>query len=356
MKRYGNLYKEICSYDNLLRAHEMARKGKSHYSEVKKVNEEPEKYLKNLEFHLKNETYYVNRNDYRIQYIIDRGKERELMKLAYYPHRIIQWAIMLVIEPFLLKNLINTTYASIPGRGLHKALYKIKYDLLDEESTKYCLKIDVKKFYPSIDNEILYSILERKFKDPQLLRLLKIIIFSVGTKGQPIGSLWSQYAGNLYLSGLDHYMKEKHGIKYYYRYCDDIVILHGNKEYLHKIRKEIQKYIQDNLALELKKNYQIFPTDIRGIDFLGYRFFRDYILLRKSVAKKVKRKINKLKKKEVLSYSNTCTLNSYLGWAIHCDSCKFRRKYFSKMDNKKYYTQDGEIKKFKLEVKKYGKI
>ncbi|MGL5316420.1 MAG: hypothetical protein ACRC92_24400, partial [Peptostreptococcaceae bacterium] len=185
MKRFGDLYDRISSYDNLLKAHMMARKGKAHYREVKKLNEDPEGYLKNLEWHLKNETYYVTASDYRIQKIVDRGKERELKKLSYYPHRIVQWAVMLQIEHILIKHFIHNTFASIPGRGLHGAADIIKRDLKNEEATKYCLKIDVKKFYPSIDNKILYNLLEKKIKDKRLLRLLKIIIFSVGDKGQP---------------------------------------------------------------------------------------------------------------------------------------------------------------------------
>ncbi|MGL5904950.1 MAG: RNA-directed DNA polymerase, partial [Cetobacterium sp.] len=222
-----------------------------------------------------------------------------------------------------------------------------------EEATKYCLKIDVKKFYPSIDNKILYNLLEKKIKDKRLLRLLKIIIFSVGDKGQPIGSLWSQYAGNYYLSGLDHHIKENYRVKYYYRYCDDIVILHSDKKYLHELRKEIQRYISENLNLTLKENWQVFPVNVRGIDFLGYRFFRNYALLRKRTAKKLKRKISKIKNKRVLSFTDVCSLNSYLGWTKHCDSYRFNQKYFEPLQGKSYYNHESEIKNIKLEVKKY---
>lgn len=353
MKRFGDLYDRISSYDNLLKAHMMARKGKAHYREVKKLNEDPEGYLKNLEWHLKNETYYVTASDYRIQKIVDRGKERELKKLSYYPHRIVQWAVMLQIEHILTRHFIHNTFASIPGRGLHGAADIIKRDLKNKEETKYCLKIDVKKFYPSIDNKILYALLEKKIKDKRLLRLLKIIIFSVGDKGQPIGSLWSQYAGNYYLSGLDHHIKENYRVKYYYRYCDDIVILHSDKKYLHELRKEIQRYISENLNLTLKENWQVFPVDIRGIDFLGYRFFRNYALLRKRTAKKLKRKISRIKNKRILSFTDVCTLNSYLGWTKHCDSYRFNQKYFEPLQGKRYYNHESDIKNIKLEVKKY---
>lgn len=345
MKRYGNLYHKICSYENLLAAHNNAKKGKSHYKEVRMINKNPEKFLKNLEWMLVNEAYYVNSNDYKIEKIIDKGKERELKKLSYYPHRIVQWAIMNVIEDIMLKNLIIDTYASVRGRGIHLASKRIKKALKDTENTKYCLKIDIKKFYPNVDNDILFSLLEHKFKDPQLLRLLKIIIFSVGQKGQPIGSLWSQFAGNFYLSGVDHWIKENKKIKYYFRYCDDIVILSKDKEFLHNLKKELDFFLDINLKLKIKENWQVFPVDSRGIDFLGYRFFRNFVLLRKRILKNFKKKIKKLKKKNILTFSENSSLNSYSGWLKFCNSYRLRKKYLDQFKEKKYLDKNGcEIK------------
>jgi len=99
---------------------------------------------------------------------------------------------------------------------------KLKKDLKNEVETKYCLKLDVRKFYPSVDHAILKRIIRRKIKDNKLLSLLDNIIDSA--KGVPIGNYLSQYFGNLYLSRFDHWMKETNGVKYYHRYCDDIVI------------------------------------------------------------------------------------------------------------------------------------
>lgn len=349
MKRIGNLYWEICSFENLFEAHMKARKGKAHYTEVRKVNQDMESYLRNLEFLLKNEAYYVNSGDYRRETIIDKGKEREILKLSYYPHRIVQWAVMNVIEDVMIKNLIFDTYASIKGRGIHVAVRRFSNSLKDKKTTKYCLKMDVKKFYPNIDNTVLYSLLEKKFKDPQLLRLLKIIIFSTGEKGQPIGSLWSQFAGNFYLSAFDHWIKEIKGVKRYFRYCDDMVILHEDKEFLHKLRGEIERYLEEKLKLKLKENWQVFPVDIRGVDFLGYRFFRDYILLRKRTAKNFKKKIKKLKKKKILSHSDMCSFNSYRGWMKYCNSFRLAEKYIFPLSGKEYQDEKGNIKKIEFE-------
>lgn len=348
MKRIGNIYRKICCYDNLLLAHYEARKGKAHYKEVKQVNSDEEGYLKNLEFILMNEFYNVNSSDYKREIIIDKGKEREILKLSYYPHRVVQWAIMLQLEDMFYKNLITDTYASVRGRGIHLAAKRIKKVLKEDEgNTKYCLKIDIKKYYPSINNNILYKLLQRKIKDPQLLRLLHIIIFSTGEKGQPIGSLWSQWAGNFYLSGLDHYVKEKLKIKHYFRYCDDIIFLDKNKEKLHEVRKEVELFLL-TLDLELKENYQVFDVDARGIDFLGYRFFRNFTLLRKRVLKQFKTKIKRIRHKEILTLRDYGALNSYKGWLKYCNSYRLREKYLKEFQNKKYIDQKGNLRRINI--------
>lgn len=350
MKRIGNVFDKIISYENLLNAHLRARKGKSHYTEVKEVNSNTERYIANLRFLLANDLYFINSSDYKREIINDKGKEREILKLSYYPHRIVQWAIMLQIEDRFLKNMIYDTYASIENRGLHMGAKRVKKAMLkDPEGTKYCLKIDMKKYYPSIDNRILFEIVKTKIKDTRLLELIKNIIFSVGSdKGQPIGSLWSQWAGNLYLSCLDHYVKEKLGIKYYFRYCDDIVILGDNKKRLHGVREVIKKYIESELKLSLKENYQIFPSRVRGVDFLGYRFFGNYILLRKRVLKNMKKALIKLRNKEVLSYHDNCTINSYKGWLNFCNSYRLKEKYFIPLKDKKYINKDGKLRRVNI--------
>ena len=351
MKRLGNVYEKIISYENLLNAHLRARKGKNRYKEVIEVNNNTEKYLKNLRFVLVNEFYNINPSDYKREIIIDKGKEREIFKLSYYPHRIVQWAIMLQIQDRFLKNFILDTYASIENRGLHFGVKRVKRALRDKIGTKYCLKLDMKKYYPSIDNKILFEIVKTKIKDEKLLNLIKIIIFSMGEKGQPIGSLWSQWAGNLYLSKLDHYIKEELKSKYYFRYCDDIVIFGSSKEELRKMLEKIKAKAGESLNLTIKENYQIFPTNVRGVDFLGYRFFGDYILLRKRVLKQMKRKLVKLREKDILSNSDNSTINSYKGWLKFCNSYRLMEKYLKPLHGKKYIDIDGNKRRVDIYVR-----
>lgn len=151
------------------------------------------------------------------------------------------------------------------------------------------------------------------------------------SEGIPIGNYLSQYCGNFYLSELDHWLKETKRLKYIYRYMDDVVILHESKEFLHDLRREIDKFSMTNLKLRLKENWQVFSVDTRGIDFVGYIIFHDRILLRKRTCKNMKRRLihilEKSQKGEIMNYSEFCTINSYDGWIRHCNSTGLRNKY-----------------------------
>lgn len=313
--------------NNLRLAHKNARKNKAYYKDVRMVDKNLDYYLKQIQEMLINKTYHTSKYDVFKRW--DKVKEREIYKLPYYPDRIVQWAIMLVIEPILTKQLIADTYSAIPNRGIHKGLYKIKKSLQDEENTRYCLKFDIRHYYLSINHELLKNKYRKIFKDKDLLWLLDEIIdsteMSEGT-GIPIGNYLSQWSANLFLSDFDHWMKEEKKCKYYYRYMDDVVILMKSKEELHRLLRDIKVYMA-NIKLELKGNYQVFSVDIRGIDFLGYRIFRKYTLLRKSTSSNLKRKMRKLKKKPYLTASDNCSIQSYSGWLKWCNSYRLKNKY-----------------------------
>lgn len=336
--------------DNLIQAHQNAKKGKGWYQEVKMIDENPEYYLEKLQEMLINKTYHTSPYETFIKN--DSGKEREIFKLPYFPDRICQWAIMQIIEPMLLNNFTQDTYSAIPGMGIHLCLNKMNYAMQnDVPECQYCLKLDGKKFYPSIDHEILKTKYRRLFKDPDLLWLLDEIIDSTsGDTGIPIGNYLSQYSGNFYFSEFDHWIKEVKGVKYYFRYMDDIVIFGSDKEKLHLLLDEIEEYFKTKLKLRVKENWQVFPTYVRGVDFVGYRSFMNYKLLRKSTCKQFKRKMNALNKKQIedqeLTYSEWCSINSYKGWLIHCDSYRLKEKYVEPIQGfaDKYYLENIYMK------------
>lgn len=330
MKRYGNLYAKIYDMDNLKEAHRNARKDKLFYKEVKMVDSNPEYYLSQIQDMLKNKTYKVSK--YSVQKIWDKNKERELMKLPYFPDRIIQWAIMIQIEDVFHQVFTDFTCASLRNRGIHKASKLLTKYMKDVPGTTYCLKIDVSKFYPNINHSILKQLLRRKFKDADLLELLDLIIDSIpGEKGVPIGSYLSQYLANFYLAYFDHWIKEEMGVHYVIRYMDDIVILHHSKEFLHWLKNQMDKYLQENLQLKIKDNWQVFPTATRGIDFVGYRHFYGFKLLRRTTYKRFKKRmlyiVRKIRKGIPIGYKDWCSFNSYKGWLKWCDSFRLALKY-----------------------------
>lgn len=318
MKRYGNLYNKIISIENLKLADKKARKGKLKQFGVIKHLQNEENNILTLHNILKSNSF--NTSNYKI-FIIKDPKEREIFKLPYYPDRIVHHAIMNILEPIFIKTFTKDTYSCIKNRGIHKALFNLKLALKDIENTKYCLKLDIKKFYPNIDHGILKSLLRRKFKDKQLLKLLDNIIDSAS--GVPIGNYLSQFFANFYLTYFDHWLKEIKKVKYYFRYCDDIVILNSNKIELHKLLINIKSYLSSKLKLEIKNNYQIFPINSRGLDFVGYKTYHTHTLIRKSIKNNFIRMINK--------NNNGKSKASYYGWFCHANTYNLRKKYLLKL-------------------------
>lgn len=385
-----DLFNSICSMDNLYRAYQNAKSGKGWYKEVKQIEKRPFYYLAGLQYMLKNHLFKTS--EYEIFILNEGKKKRDVYKLPFFPDRIAQWAILQVIEPFLVANMTADTYSAIPGKGIQpivndlRGYYKTKRVdgkkksvwvpsilLSDEENTRYCYKIDLHHYYQSINHEVLKQKFRKVFKDPELLWLLDEIADSINTAteedlielslsgeievdpntGIPIENYMSQYSGNFYLSSFDHWVKEELHVKHYYRYMDDVVIFAPSKEELHEIHRKVTAYTRDYLHLNIKGNYQIFPTKVRGVDFVGYRFFGEYTLLRKSTAINFKRKMRACRKKMENNipptYSEWCSFNSYKGWLGNCDSYRLFKKYMEPLIE---YMQNY----YEREVKDHGEV
>ena len=218
MKRLNNLFEKICSIENLHLADAKARKGKSAQYGVRLHDKNKEVNILMLHAMLKNKTYKTSA--YKT-FTITEPKERLVFCLPYFPDRITHHAIMNILEPVFTSMFTNDTYSCIKGKGIHAAAKSLQRYLKDVSGTQYCLKLDIKKFYPNIDHEILKQLLRRKIKDADLLWLLDEIIDSA--EGLPIGNYLSQYFANFYLTHFDHWLKETIGVKYYLRYADDLV-------------------------------------------------------------------------------------------------------------------------------------
>lgn len=299
--------------ENLQLADKIARKGKLKQPGVIEHDKNREANLEALQQMLTGKTY---RTSEYTTFTIYEPKERIIFRLPYYPDRITHHAIMNILEPLFVSVFTADTYSCIKGKGIHAAANAVKQALKDRSATKYCLKLDIKKFYPNIDHDVLKILLRRKIKDQDLLWLLDEIIDS--TEGLPIGNYLSQYFANFYLTYFDHWMKQDKAVKYYFRYADDLVILSDSKEYLHQLLSDIRIYMTENLKLQIKSNYQVFPVDDRGIDFVGYVFRHTHVLLRKSIKQNFARMLKKNK--------NAQSIASYNGWAVHCNSKNLLKK------------------------------
>ena len=349
MKSYGReLFDKIVDKENIRKAIMKGSRGKRNRSEVQKV-------LNNIDYHidkihdiLSNKEYnprmtkqvVINEND-------NRHKTRHIRKPKFVYDQIIHHAVMQVIKPLITKTLVNHAYGSVPEKGLHKASRYIAYWMKDYKKTKYCLKMDIHHFYESIDKNILKAKISKLFRDSRLTTILYKIIDSFEETGIPLGYYTSQWFVLIYISELDHFIKEELKIKYYVRYMDDMVILGGNKRELHRIRQIISDYLENKLHLKLKPDWQVFPIAYtskkdnkehgRPLDFLGFLFYHNKTIIRKHDLLALTRKATKIAKKsfEYLTKNDCLSLISRLGILKYTNSYQMAEKYiFSKVNVK----------------------
>jgi len=284
MRSYKNLFEKICSFENLHLAYLKARTCKRYRSYILEFSFYLEENLLKLQEELQNQTYQHGR--YR-EFIIHDSKKRHI-KAAPFRDRVVHHALCNIIEPIFDKGFIYDSYACRKGKGTHRGVKRLQ-KFLKNELNKYCLKCDISKYFESIDHQILLSIIQKKISDKKTIWLIREILESTCEepgKGIPIGNLTSQLFANIYLNELDQFVKHRLRVRYYLRYMDDFLILGKEKSYLWGILREIQKFLNNNLSLKLHpKKVQILPVR-KGIDFLGYRVFKDYRLLRKSTVKR----------------------------------------------------------------------
>ena len=337
VKRYNNLFEKVADLENLRLATKNARKGKRGNPGVKLFDRDPEGNLQRLREALLNGT--SSTSPYQI-FKIREPKERIISKLPFFPDHIVHHAIIQVVGPLWEKTFTADTFCCIKGRGIHACAQKVQQALkADPEGTRFCLKLDIRHFYPEMAHSVLKAEIRRKIKDRRLLALLDGIIDSTDIppqiitnkngkpdfaatpgKGIPIGNYLSPFFANIYLSGFDHWIKETKRVKYYFRYADDIVLLSSDKAFLHALLRDIQQYMA-GLQLEVKRNWQVFPVAARGIDFLGYVFFHGYTLMRKGIKQNLCRRLAKLRRRADLDEKAfKLATSSWWGWAKYCDS------------------------------------
>ena len=336
-KKHGNLWDKFIAYDNFRLAFKKAIKGRRRNSHVRKIlgkqrkNETQEQFLlrreKRVERFLKHIIYILETGKFTTSTyttrLIKDPKPRLLYILPLYPDRIVQHALMNILQPIWDKKLIYQSYACRPGKGQHKCSDKISECV---KKYKYCALTDISKFYPSIPHKKLYEIVERKIKDKKILAVIKDIINSVeGDVNIPIGNLVSQHLGNLYLNELDQYTAHVLKIKDSPRYMDNKAYFGNNKEELKIILDKVETFARDELGLKLSQKEIVKCS--HGVLFIGYRHFPGYVLLKKRTAKRARRKVKTLpkllKRKQITNIQYTSSLGSYKGWAGHANTYNF---------------------------------
>lgn len=332
MKRYKNLYEKVCSFENLHSAFLKARKCKRYRNEILRFSYDLEENLLKLQEELLNQTY--RHGSYR-EFIVTDQKKRHI-KAAPFRDRVVHHALCNIIELIFDRGFIYDSYACRKGKGTHKAVERLECFMKSaaavlrerERETNlprqiYCLECDISKYFDSINHKVLLEIIKKKVADKKVIWLIEEILNSSEEKkdtGIPIGNLTSQLFANVYLNELDQFAKHKLRTRYYIRYMDDFLILDFDKRRLHQIKEEIRRFLRRRLGLELHpKKANIFPAE-KGIDFLGYKIYENYKLLRKSTVKRFIKRI-KFCPQEKFNQS----LQSWLAYAEYGNSYKLRQ-------------------------------
>ena len=307
-----NEYYKKLTYENLFKAHLLARKGKNYREELIKFNLKQEEYIMWLLEKLQNKTY--KHGGYTVFYVTE-PKLRKIERSRYIDRIVHTFYVEQFLKPYFMPQFIPTTYACIQNRGMHKACLELQQMMKHCKiiwGEYYILKMDVAKFFQNIDKDILLKILLRKIKDKDLIWLTKEIIYSnEGKKNLPIGNYTSQIFANIYLNEVDQYIKHKLKIKYYSRYLDDSVILVKTKEEAKQTLEKIKKFLKQNLELELNKKTQIFKSK-QGINYCGYKINEYRLKIRDKGKRKLKNKIKKLKYEIKTGQINSKEAHKYL--------------------------------------------
>lgn len=341
MKRIDNLYDKIISVENLRRADEKARRGKTHTHGVQLHDANRKANIMALHEALQTQTFTTS--EYSV-FTIYEPKERLIYRLPYYPDRILHHAIMNVLEPIWVSVFPYNTYSCIKGRGIHGAMKRVKRIIrayVEADRPLYCLKIDIRKYYPSIPHASMKRIVRRKIKCERTLWLIDNIIDSINgspdpsdnTKvcdghSLPIGNYLSQFLANLFLAYLVHRIIEEFPEVDNVWYADDGTFFSDDKELLRRVKEFVDVELQ-RLGVRMKDNWQIFPIAEnhydrkgRGLDFLGFVFYRNQTLIRKSTKKNFCRAAARLnRRRKPLSQADYKTgICSWLGWAKYSNS------------------------------------
>lgn len=319
MKSYNHLWEKFISDENIELAIKNASKGKKNRASVRRRLDNP---------NLKKEIiYYANHfknRQHKPQEIYDGiQRKRRTIIVPSFDEQVIHHMVVNTLKPVFMHGMYKHSYGSIPKRGGLKGKKAIeKFIRKHPKDCKYILKMDIRKYFESVPHEIYLGGLRKLIHDKRFLGILEEIT-GVIPKGLPLGFYTSQWTANWYLQGLDHYIKEELHASFYIRYMDDMVVFGSNKRNLHRIKDSIEDYL-NTLGLELKDNWQVFRFDYnskyRFLDFMGFQFYRNRTVLRRSIMLKATRKARRVWKMDKITVHSARQMLSYLGWIKHTNT------------------------------------
>jgi RNA-directed DNA polymerase len=341
MKRYGQLWDEITSFENLLLAARKAQRGKRFRPNVLEFNDRLELNLLALQSQLRNQTYEPG--GYRTFEIFE--PKPRIIAAAPYVDRVIHHALCNVIVPIFERSFVRDSYANRSGYGTHRALQRFTQF---SRGSRYVLQCDVQKYFPSIDRLILKSLIRRKIKCNETLWLIDLIIDNGNhvdiplqhfpgdtlltplerSRGLPIGNLTSQFFANVYLNGLDHFIQEQLQIPRYLRYVDDFCLFGDDRAVLSSARESIEAYlVRLRLVIHPIKS-QLFETSY-GANFVGFRVFAGHVRVRGDSLRRGRQRFRKNRQRmlsgrmELGEWSRST--NSWMAHLKHADSWRLRQ-------------------------------
>lgn len=289
--KYKNLKDQICDWNNILLAYNKTAAGKKSTRSYLEFKEFHLVNLKKIQEDLLNETYVM---DPSFDFTLYIPKERMIKALSF-RDRVVQHAIHNIVEPIFDKSFLPYTYACRDNKGTHLAVKRVQSIMRKSELPLYYLKTDFKKYFRSIEYDRLHEIIQQKISCQYTLKLLKVF-FPTGGKELPVGWLLSQLFANVYGSVVDYYIHHTLKQRNWTRYMDDIVLFSSNREELVIVKDQIIQFSKEKLNLSLSKWY-IHNID-RGLNFLGYRIWHNFKLIRKDSVLRAKRKVYKYMKYE----------------------------------------------------------
>ncbi len=331
MKRIGHTWDAITDFSNLYAAYRLARRGKRQREEVARFTLQQERHLLRLQWELQQDRYRPG--EYRLFTLYERKPRR--IAAAPFRDRVVHHAVMRVIEPPLDRRFIHDSYACRKGKGVHAAVDRYQHWA---GRYAYVMQLDIKAYFPSIDRALLKSRLRHDLKDVQTLKLLDSIIDQGPHDerappgcGIPIGNLTSQFFANLYLNRIDHFIKQRLGVRAYLRYVDDLVLLANDKSQLHAWYDAIACSLRENEGLTLHPAC-ITPTRL-GIDLFGYRVWPARRQLRNDnghrFARRHRQRARMYAEGRIELADMQPSMQAWIGHAVHGETQGLRKTLFS---------------------------